>query len=338
MLTVGSCLLFDWSGRLKLAHRISSCTVSCAVLPAYGLLESLTGMDSEYTYDLYTPLEHVYSDPHAETIEESLASCETRFAVGITQGTVAADEGFMPYKAKRERYFPMELMAKALAFRCLDGRATVEADKPKIVDKIGGMATLLNDTMHALVAASGLSRVLKEGSDRRWQYLDAVKYSPPRQLFIDLRSVEDEDFAGDTQENVTALIEALTANGASKCEELMLHSEYATKIPSCVSKMTGLKKLDLSGCSSLISLPDNLGEMTQLNELCLMGCTSLVSLPKSVGELTQLKELNLSFCSNLTSLPDEIRQMTSLEVLELDECDSLVDQPDLPNLNSPEQM
>ena len=272
-------------------------------------------MDSEYSYDIYTAFEH-------ETYHYGKL-----LAVGITQGTAAVDFGYAFVKTDRESHFPIHLIQLGITFRCENGNASVESDKRKIIAEIGADATLLNDTVHGVVAAAALERVLKENSDSRHEFLEAVKRSPPRELLVNLT-----DSAGDTQENVTAVIEALAANGASKCEELQLNSAVATEIPSCVGELTALKELYLDDCSSLVSLPESMGQMIALKELRLLGCDSLVSLPESMGQMTVLEELNLNSCSSLVSLPESMGQMTALETLNLENCSSLVEVPDLPGV------
>jgi len=259
----------------SLAHRSLSRSVCYAV---YELFQSLTRMDSEYTYDIYTAVEHqggIYGD-------------EKKLAVGITHGMAAVDE-YASSKARREQHFPIELIQRGITFRCENGNASVESDKRKIIAEIGAGATLLNDTVHGVVAAAALERVLKENSDSRHEFLEAVKRSPPRELRVELT-----DSAGDTQENVTAVIEALAANGASKCEKLDLYSDVATEIPSCLGELTALKTLRLSNCSSLVSLPESMGQMTALETLKLVHCSSLVSLPESMGQLTVHNEGTLA--------------------------------------------
>jgi len=346
----------------------------------YELFESLTQMKEGYLYDVYTAYKHegdVPDDPWVTTRVK-----ETRLAVGITQtrayqeslggdslaGMVAVDRGNYNLKTAREQYFPIELIHLGISFRCQDGKASVEADRLKIMAEIGNRATLLNDTIHGKISAAALERVLKEGSDRLHDFLEAIKRSPPRELTLFIMRSE-----GDTQENVTAVIEALAANGANKCVKLTLCSEGATEIPSCVGELTALEYLDIGFCSSLVSLPESMGKMTALKKLRLAGCRSLVSLPESIGELTALEDLSLSdsslvslpesmgeltalkwlilalqqlvslpesigeltalerlflSCSSLVSLPESMGQMTALKNLRLDGCDSLVSLPE----------
>ena len=226
-------------------------------------------------------------------------------------------------KAVREKYFPIELIHLGISFRGEDGKASVEADRLKIMAEIGSKSTLLNDTIHGVISAAALKRVLKENSDRRHEFLDAIKRSPPRELQLDLK-----DSDGDTQENVTALVEALAANGASKCEKLHLYSLVATEIPSYVGELTAMKELNLGDCRSLVSLPESIHvgqmHMIALETLNLYGCSSLVSLPESMGQMTALHELSLRYCSSLVSLPESMGKMTALEELSLRDCSSLV--------------
>jgi hypothetical protein len=115
--------------------------------------------------------------------------------------------------------------------------------------------------------------VLKENDERRHLYLEAVrKSSPPRQLCVLLSGKK-----GDSQETVTALIDALGGSDqASKCEELRLCTDKATELPESLGRLTGLKKLSLYCCTSLESLPDSMSQMVALETLYLGGCDRLV--------------------------------------------------------------
>ena len=69
--------------------------------------------------------------------------------------------------------------------------------------------------------------------------------------------------------------------------------------PDEVIKIDGY--LDLTGCTSLTSLPDNL---SVTGDLYLTGCTSLTSLPDN---LSVTGYLDLSGCTSLVSLPEHLK-------------------------------
>ena len=122
----------------------------------YELFQSLTRMSSEYTYDIYTALEHTNKSGK-------------QLAVGITHGFAAVDYGDAQYKTMRESHFPIHLIERGITFRCQNGNASVESDKHKITAEIGADATLLNDTVHGVVAVAALERVLKENNMSFWR-------------------------------------------------------------------------------------------------------------------------------------------------------------------------
>ena len=77
------------------------------------------------------------------------------------------------------------------------------------------------------------------------------------------------------------------------------------------------EKLDLSGCTKLISLPENL-EVTWLD---LSECTSLSSLPNNI-QITDT--LNLSGCTSITRIPNNLH----LRTLNLSNCTNLTSLPE----------
>uniref|UniRef100_A0A0D3AFQ5 ADP-ribosyl cyclase/cyclic ADP-ribose hydrolase n=1 Tax=Brassica oleracea var. oleracea TaxID=109376 RepID=A0A0D3AFQ5_BRAOL len=99
------------------------------------------------------------------------------------------------------------------------------------------------------------------------------------------------------------------------------------ELPSSIGNAIHLKKLDLSGCSSLIELPSSIGNATNLQFLSLSNCSSLVELPSSIGNAIHLKKLDLSGCSSLIELPSSIGNATNLQFLSLSNCSSLVELP-----------
>ncbi|CAA0395537.1 unnamed protein product [Arabidopsis thaliana] len=85
-------------------------------------------------------------------------------------------------------------------------------------------------------------------------------------------------------------------------EEMDLsESENLTEIPD-LSKATNLKRLYLSGCKSLVTLPSTIGNLQNLRCLYMKRCTGLEVLPTDVN-LSSLKMLDLSRCSSLRTFP-----------------------------------
>ena len=72
-------------------------------------------------------------------------------------------------------------------FTCLDGQASVASDKDNIIGAIGTESERLDHTVHGVVAASSLRRVLEGFGERRLRYLEAVRLGRVRKLMLDLR-------------------------------------------------------------------------------------------------------------------------------------------------------
>lgn len=73
-------------------------------------------------------------------------------------------------------------LRSGISFKCLDGQATVAADGDRIKAAIGEDATLLDETVHGINAASALRRALSEGGARRERFLEAVRKGHVRKL------------------------------------------------------------------------------------------------------------------------------------------------------------
>ena len=83
-----------------------------------------------------------------------------------------------------------------------------------------------------------------------------------------------------------------------------------------IGQLTGLRRLDLSWCRDLASLPDTMGRLSALKEIDLRGCGGLSSLPDTIGQLSALQKLNLYECFGLASMPD-LSGLPGLEVQHL---------------------
>ena len=87
-----------------------------------------------------------------------------------------------------------------------------------------------------------------------------------------------------------------------------------TKLPDCVTRLTSLQSLDLSG-TEISALPDSMGNLTSLKSLNLSG-TPISALPDCVTRLTSLQSLSLSG-TPISALPDSMGNLTSLQSLDL---------------------
>eukprot|EP01018_Ginkgo_biloba_P021748 Gb_15441 [translate_table: standard] len=103
-----------------------------------------------------------------------------------------------------------------------------------------------------------------------------------------------------------------------------LHSLESLEISECLKELPErfhelpLRYLDLSGCSSLGSLPMRFGELRSLEDLYLRHCLNLSALPDGFGNLTTLRWLSFLSCRKLTTLPNGFGNLKSLRYLELD--------------------
>lgn len=193
--------------------------------------------DTAYTYDLYTVHGH-----------------DGRTALGITAGLVAVDiDGAA--KGRREMNFPPELLDKGISFECGKAEASMPEDQKRIMAEIGeGNKTLLDDTVHGVVAASTLEMVLKRGDKAESErYLAAVCHA--RQLRVDVSGS-----AADNDQNASAVVEALES-----CEMLDLHFSQITMLSAHIGRLINLKNLSLKSCSSLQSLPDSECPLVSVN-------------------------------------------------------------------------
>ncbi|KAG0563460.1 hypothetical protein KC19_8G033400 [Ceratodon purpureus] len=89
-----------------------------------------------------------------------------------------------------------------------------------------------------------------------------------------------------------------------------------------------LLNLDMTNCTSIITLPDSIGQLSRLQLLDLEGCRNLQKLPSTIGQLTQLEKLRLHECESLESLPDSIPTLPQLQHLLMYTCTSMSKVPE----------
>eukprot|EP00438_Fugacium_kawagutii_P008200 Skav229043 [mRNA] locus=scaffold2828:38139:43017:+ [translate_table: standard] len=96
--------------------------------------------------------------------------------------------------------------------------------------------------------------------------------------------------------------------------DLYVNNNQLTQVPSAISSLQNLVRLDLS-YNQLAALPPWLGNLGKLNRLYLQ-VNRIVSLPESIQQLLSLSVLMLND-NRLSQLPESIGQMRSLQTLEI---------------------
>ena len=194
------------------AMRISMGTVSVVDRSAgcfgriwcvYELSYSVSREDKkEFMYDIVTAKEwDRYGNTHG--------------AVAITDG-MSAQRDDASMKLMQEEAFPLELIDKGIAFKCVDCKASFEADKVRILKAIGDGSETLDAKVHGVVACAALKRALEEGGTRRETFLEAVRNGHVRKLQLSL-----EGSAADTAETWSEVVGALDATAM---EELSMQT------------------------------------------------------------------------------------------------------------------
>ena len=153
----------------------------------FELYSSLVRSDDDrvYTYDLYTAAPH-------EWVNYNGSEKEQRSAVGIVDGLAAVDADAED-KGLREKFFPMELLSEGLDVKCRDGKASMEADRVRILGAIGKGAQQLDATIHGRVAAAGLRRALEEGSEQAERFLEAVQKGRLPKFVLDMEGSDADN-------------------------------------------------------------------------------------------------------------------------------------------------
>lgn len=87
-------------------------------------------------------------------------------------------------------------------------------------------------------------------------------------------------------------------------------SRKLKEIPN-LSKAINLEKMNLCGCTSLVTLPSSIRNLGKLRKLTMEGCTKLEALPNDII-LGSFDYINLSGCSRLRSFPRISRNISGL--------------------------
>ncbi|XP_050379481.1 probable disease resistance protein At5g66890 [Argentina anserina] len=103
------------------------------------------------------------------------------------------------------------------------------------------------------------------------------------------------------------------------------HCNDLVELPA-ICDLVRLRKLSLTRCHYLLSLPPNFGKLRKLETLRLKSCTVLEMLPGSMMKLTKLEFLDLSHCRSLKALP-ELGELSKLRTINMSQCRRLQNLP-----------
>ncbi|KAL2491622.1 putative disease resistance RPP13-like protein 1 [Abeliophyllum distichum] len=111
----------------------------------------------------------------------------------------------------------------------------------------------------------------------------------------------------------------------------LTESFHQRNIPQGGLPIPNLRRLIISGCRSLRSLPYRMEQLLFLESLRVHNCPSLIesfhdrNIPQGGLPIPNLRSLIISGCRSLRSLPYWMEQLLSLEVLDVDNCPSLTE-------------
>jgi Leucine-rich repeat (LRR) protein len=87
--------------------------------------------------------------------------------------------------------------------------------------------------------------------------------------------------------------------------------------------LPNLMEINIDYCNDLVELPVGLCEVILLKKLSITNCHKLSTLPKGIGMLVNLEVLRLRSCTDLFELPDSIRSLHKLRILDISDCLSI---------------
>ncbi|XP_059639085.1 putative disease resistance protein RGA1 [Cornus florida] len=96
---------------------------------------------------------------------------------------------------------------------------------------------------------------------------------------------------------------------------LDLHTLRIETVPSCISKLTHLRYVDLSGNYGIETLPNSITELLNLQTLKLSNC-GLKRLPREIRKLVSLRHLEIDGCHGLSDMPSGLGELTCLRALQ----------------------
>ncbi|GAV88471.1 NB-ARC domain-containing protein/RPW8 domain-containing protein [Cephalotus follicularis] len=110
------------------------------------------------------------------------------------------------------------------------------------------------------------------------------------------------------------------------------------KLPDGLCDILPLKKLNISNCHNLSSLPEDIGKLENLEVLRLSSCTDLVEFPDTITNLSKLCCLDISDSLYIIKLPSQIGDLHNLRKLCMRSCTSCELPPSIMNLEHLEEV
>ena len=307
-------------GTLSVVDRNGKCF--SRIWCVYELFRSLVRKQHRL-FDMYTAHAHAFDGFKPKkglmgTYQHKFAT-DPRQAVGITTGPVYVDvnskwacqrvdnavQSAIDAKAQRESFFPIDILEKAIEFKCENGEASHAEDREKILSAINEKndAEYLGNLVHGVVAVTALNRILAAKEVAKVEDLECVQQSV--QKFV--RAVErcevmtiDLPTEVDTETNLTMLVD-----GPDVKYKLLVLSTKCESIPEPLWQMGAtLTSLDIR--APIEELSSGITQLQSLKHLTLRECKRLKLLPEDLGKLKKLNLLNIRLCSNLTYLPNAV--------------------------------
>jgi len=244
-------------------------------------------------------------------------------AVTITDG-LSAVQPDADRKCALQAHFPRLLLERALESCCAAVYAPCSDDTERLLPAIGvcgngARCKWLDEVVHGVIASAALRQAL-EAQDvaRRCRYVDALRRGHVRKLHLDLMGS-----AADTAETWREVVAALDAQTVT---EIAFQTGMRC-LPDdwTFARLSVLRTVDLSGCSSLVALPERLFCGCEgLVSVKLRGCDALIALPNDLlSGCDALATVNLCGCGALDAVaPSVFSGCSALTVVDLRDCEA----------------
>ncbi|XP_034225641.1 probable disease resistance protein At5g66890 [Prunus dulcis] len=199
---------------------------------------------------------------------------------------------------------------------------------PKFVKKMSKLKVLIVTNYGVLQADLSNFKLLGSLANLKRIRLERISIPSIRKNSMQLKSLQKISLfmcsIGQTFSNSSIqILEAfpnLVELNIDYCDDLV-------ELPVKICDLIRLKKLSITNCHKLSSLPEEIGKLEGLEVLRLRSCTDLVKLPGSIKDLTKLHLLDIYKCFSIKELPEDIGEMSGLEKINIGQCSRLQELP-----------